>query len=116
MSILTPESLRAAYDFLCATPPFSKWNLPDGEEVIFRVCRAPKVCGWYGIIKEKHVIAISRRCISHTSNLMATMAHEMIHLHQREAKIETPGAEHNRAFLKLAERVCRIHGWDSKLF
>jgi hypothetical protein len=47
---------------------------------------------------------------------MAVMAHEMVHLHQRDVCMETPGAQHNAAFNKLAAKVCRLHGFDPKLF
>lgn len=114
---LTPDTLRAAYDYICTTPPFSRWNMPEGEEIVFRVVRDPGLRGWYNRDgRGRHVIAISSRCIGHTNNLIATVAHEALHLHQRDTRMETPCAQHNAAFNKLAERVCRYHGWDPRLF
>jgi len=114
---ITRETIAAAYDFLCTTPPFRGWNLPDSEDVSFRVIRDPHVRGWYMLGHDgKHTIAISSKCIGRTESLMETLAHEVVHLHQGEVNMETPGAEHNRAFYKLAERVCRVHGFDERLF
>jgi hypothetical protein len=115
VSVLNPHSLRAAYEFLCETPPFCRWNLPDGDDVVFRVGRDPALRGWYVVERGKHLIAISRNTISHTNNLLATMAHEMVHLHLREHRLDRCG-EHGKAFTRAAELVCRYHGWDPKLF
>ena len=112
---LNPEILEQAYEYVRATPPFCKWNLPDGEDVVFRVVWDPTRRGWYNKIKGRHVIAVSSRCTGHTSSLIETMAHEMIHLHQESAGMEN-GAQHNAAFLKLAAQVCKVHGFDPKLF
>ena len=111
---LSPEILRHAYEFLAVTQPFAKWNMPDSEDLVFRVVHDPLVRGWCQM-GDKPTLAISSRCISHTISLIATMAHEMIHLHQGVTNMETK-AQHNAAFNKLAKRVCAIHGWDEKLF
>jgi hypothetical protein len=44
------------------------------------------------------------------------MAHEIIHLHQALVGMESPCAEHNAAFNKLAAQVCKTHGFDPKSF
>lgn len=113
---LHPEMLAAAYDYLRTTPPFSRWKLPTSSEVKFRVVKDPTVRGWYNTRNGKHIIAISSGCVGFTSNLIETMAHEMVHLHQRSANLETRDVQHNAAFKKLSERVCRFHGFDPKLF
>ena len=113
---LNRDMLAAAYDYLVQTPPFNRWNMPDSEDVTFRVIRDPHVRGWYLLGHDgKHTIAISSKCIGRTESLMETLAHEMIHLHQGDVRMET-GAEHNRAFWKLAECVCKVHGFDERLF
>lgn len=113
---LSPDILRAAYDYLCATPPYRSWNLPDGEEVVFRVAKSTSHQGWYGREGGKHVICVSSAKIGRTISLIEVMAHEMVHLYQGDSRMETPGAEHNAAFRKLAARVCHAHGFDPKLF
>jgi hypothetical protein len=114
---LTKENLAACYDYLCTTQPFSEWNMPDSEDVKFRVVKSGDVRGWYLLEHDgSHTIAISSRCIGRTQSLVETMAHEMIHLHQGDVKMDSPGAQHNRAFWKLADIVCEAHGFDPKLF
>lgn len=114
---LSSDVLAAAYEYLSTTQPFSEWNLPDSEDVKFRVIKAPDVRGWYLLGHDgSHTIAVSSRCIGRTQSLIETMAHEMVHLHQGDVKMDTPGAQHNRAFWKLADSVCGFHGFDPKLF
>lgn len=114
---LTPQVLAAAYDFLNATEPFSKWNLPDSEEIAFKVSRDRSLYGFYRRQDKgpTHSIAISVNNVGHTSTLMYAMAHEMIHLHQRRNNLET-NAMHNRAFMRDAALVCKVHGFDPKFF
>lgn len=117
---LTPVNLRHAYEFLCHTEPFDKWNMPASDNFIFRVLRDKAHRGWYlhwrPIGQGANVIGISRSCIGFTDNLIRTMAHEMIHVHQHHVGMETRGVQHNAAFLKLAAKVCKAHGFDEKLF
>lgn len=114
--ILSVESLRAAYEYLASTPPFIRWNLPDGHDVVFRVVKSTVDYGWYDRDRAgRHVIAVSRRSVGGSDSLMRTIAHEAIHLHQADVKMET-SAEHNAAFWRLAAQVCRAHGWNVKEF
>lgn len=117
---LTPDLLERMYDFLSHTQPFDEWNLPAAEDVEFRVANAIDLHGWYrneGTAKRpKYVIAISASVVGHSFTLMQDMAHEMVHLHQAHAKMETAGVQHNAAFKKLAAQVCRRHGFDPKRF
>lgn len=113
--VLTVEMLRAAYDLLNITPPFIEWNLPDGEDVIFQVKHYKDTWGTYSKIGKRHEICISTACMSNLQNLIETMAHEMIHLHERQAKARTAN-HHSKAFRKWAEQVCSIHGFDPKAF
>jgi hypothetical protein len=113
---LTAEILEACYEFLRTTPPFRSWHLPESEDVKFQIVRDRKTAGWHKMDNRKHIIGISRGAIGRTHSLVEVMAHEMCHAHQRETNMETKNAEHNAAFKKLAERVCKIHGFDPLLF
>lgn len=113
---LNKETLEQAYEFLRVTPPFNRWNLPDGEDVKFVVIRDRDTAGWHKMVDGKHIIGISRGSIGRTHSLMEVMAHEMCHAHQRETNMETKNSEHNAAFRKLAAMVCKIHGYDPLLF
>lgn len=112
---LTPDILRAAYDYLCETEPFSKWNLPAGEDVVFRVIRAKDYEGVHWFERRKHHISISSFRIARTHSLMEVMAHELIHVHERHAGACTAAA-HSAAFNKWAKLVCKTHGFDLNLF
>ena len=116
---LTPEMLEASYEFLCTTPPYIDWNLPPGEDVKFIVNRKIKsklaVYQWLG---DRHSISMCAKGIGHTSTLLRTMGHEMIHLYLEQMGWESRGNEnvHNAAFRKFAALACKFHGWDVKAF
>lgn len=112
---LNRDILRAAYDFLCETPPFSKWNLPDGDDVKFKVVRSGAYRGWHTFDGKQHVIAISAGAVGHTRSLMEVMAHEMVHVHNHHSGAFR-GSEHGAAFYRWAAVVCRVHGFDPKTF
>lgn len=113
---LHPETLKAAYEFLVETPPFNKWGLPDSEDIVFQVTRSRKTTGFYSLHNGKHYIGASRFKIGHTLTLIELIGHEMVHLHQKVACMETKGVEHNAAFHKLAKQVCKYHGFDPHEF
>lgn len=111
---LTPENLKAAYEYLRGTPPYRSWGLPRGEAVRFRVTRHKDREGDHNVDeKGRHVIRVSARVIGGTNTLMVVMAHEMLHVYQESRGVK---AHHNPDFYRLAERVCRYHCWDAKQF
>jgi hypothetical protein len=116
---LTPETLAAAYDYLRTTPPFYKWNLPESEDVKFKIGRRPKEAGRYQWDGVDHTITASVRGVGYTTSVMRFMAHEMIHLYLEKMGWESKAhsAEvHNAAFRKFAAQVCKYHGFDPKAF
>lgn len=112
---LTTDTLRAAYNYLCETKPYCDWNLPDGDDVRFRIIRDPTRFGKYQMVNGKHVISISIVSVGMTATLMEKMGHEMIHLHDENAEICSRN-EHGVAFKRFAQQACRVHGWDVKAF
>lgn len=117
--IITPEMLEGMYDYLNTTPPFNRWNLPDGEDVKFMVSRRTSEYGRYQWKGGKHTITGSKNAIGQTYTLARFMAHEMIHLHLEATGLESRSGglnTHNRAFRKLAAEVCKYHGFDLKAF
>jgi hypothetical protein len=114
--VLTVEILRAAYDLLAGTPPFSNWNLPDGEDVTFRVLRRNDRYGQYQLRYGRHHIAVSRSCIGTLNYLLVTLAHEMTHMHEERVGVGRGDVAHGREFRKWALQICRVHGFDSKAF
>ncbi len=112
---ITTEMLAAAYDYLQTTPPFCDWNLPDSEDVTFKVTRFHAKYGDWGYDGERHIIRISGKLVVTTNNLLQTLAHEMIHAHEHRNKCSTRSM-HSAAFRQWANEVCEIHGWDPGLF
>lgn len=114
---ITPENLRGCYDFLNECDPFRRWNLPDGDEVRFIVTRSKVNAGRHWVdASGRHNIEISKNLTGHTSNLVALMAHEMIHAHERQNRASSGCGEHGAAFKRYAAVVCRVHGFDPKYF
>lgn len=113
---LTPDILAAAYAYLNSTEPFVKWNLLDAEDVTFKVVKSRIDHAWLRSRHGKFTIAISGVTVGHTMSLMATMAHEMVHLHETLAKLTPSNVQHGAAFKRLAKQVCRHHGFDPKTF
>jgi 3-hydroxy-3-methylglutaryl CoA synthase len=113
--------LRAAYAYLAETPPFNGWNLPDQEDIEFRVTNTNRVHGeLHTLIDEnekfKFTIDISRKGHTHTASLILTMAHEMVHVHQRHNRINVTSVSHGKDFKILAKEVCDEHGFDPGQF
>lgn len=114
---LTPEILRGAYAYLVETPPFCEWNLPDAEDVTFTVTgtRNPYgLCRTTGTEWGKHTFEIKISGVAHTQTdtLLVTMAHEMVHVHQRHNCINRSKRSHGADFKALAAEVCAAHGFD----
>lgn len=116
---ISEDMLVALYEYFAASKPFSDWNMPPAEDVIFKVARTPHLYGWSQIAVEgrgrnrkvQHYITISGGRQAHTYTLMLTMAHEMIHVHQERVCVGSK-TEHGPAFKKLAREVAKHHGFD----
>lgn len=112
---LTPDILRGAYSFLHCLPPFRKWNLPDPEDVRFKIARTPINYGWCdGRRRAKTpLIAVSAANHGIPATLLKTMAHEMIHLYMYAHGIKD-SSEHGPTFKKYWCQVCTVLGFDPK--
>lgn len=106
---LTPGLMAAAYSLLRETEPFRRWNLPDAEDVTFGVMRATDRMGDHVKRGYTHRIRLSTKFHVRVSAMLATMAHEMIHLHMQEAGAKRDSARHGPAFRRVAKTVLRHH-------
>lgn len=118
---LNKDRLKALYDFLVECPPYCDWNMPDSDDIIFKVTRSRDVKGYHkrwcrGRKKLQHEIGISGYCCGWTGHALWVMGHEMVHLHQNDVGMESPHAQHNAAFQALGRQCCEIHGWDPHEF
>jgi len=114
--ILTPDSLRAAYEYLRTTKPFNKWHLPPAEAVEMIVSRKTDIRGEYQKKQKQHKIFISDHAVGATDVVMRTMAHEMIHMAQNINKTETGNTIHNKDFYRRIALVAKHHCFDPKWF
>jgi len=114
---LTPHALAAAYEYLRTTLPFSRWKLPEADEVEFGVTHHLDRDADYGLHRRQHSIRVSARKVKTTDALVQALAHEMIHAYQDGVvRNGSRRVDHNKEFLRLAKRVCRIHGWKVEEF
>ncbi len=114
--ILTPVILRATYTMLDECRPFCLWNMPDADDVVFKVGRSKENCGHYLRGKKTHLIAVNSHFHGRLHNLVETMAHEMIHLHVWRHPSTRRGVDHNPAWRQYADDVCNELGFDRTMF
>jgi hypothetical protein len=113
---LSAIQVRACYEFMATMPPFCQYKLPPSEEIEFQVVRDRTLHGWHKTASNKHhILAISENSVGHTSSLIYDVSHEMIHLLQAEKGTSTNSA-HNAEFRKIARAVCRLNGFDYRVF
>lgn len=112
----TPDMLEAIYELLRMTPPFRGWKLPHADDVEFHVRKmkgqTQADCCWNG---NRHVIRIASNKHATLAATIATMAHEMVHLHLDRA-YPNDRAHHGRRFNRLADLVCKRHTFDRGQF
>lgn len=114
---LSLETLERTYDFLRGEAPFSDWGLPPADEVEFHIHRhRDNRYGDHAEIDGKHIIRLSDRRHKNMTQVLQTMAHEMVHLHQRQTDRKCrPSAGHGPKFMRLVTKVARRYGWDPKV-
>ena len=110
---LTPDMLAAAYDFLRTTEPFRRWRLPESDELGFYVVRDAGLSADFGMREGVPLIRVSEANNGHAVTLLASLAHEMIHLRQY---LTGDREQHGPRFRRTAARVCAVHGFDPKIF
>jgi hypothetical protein len=110
MTPLTPARLAAVYDMLRAFPPFSAWKLPPASEVRFKLSQM-KHCHAAYQAGDPHEITLNPPLHYHLDTVVASMAHEMIHLGQ-ELRGRATRAQHNADYRKTATAICKRYGWD----
>ncbi len=112
---LTKEALAAAYDYLCEFEPFSKWNMPESEDIKFRVMKRKDRTAHYAMSDGVHEIAVSSAYVGQHDVLLSSIAHEMLHLHMAQTCWNRRNP-HDAAFQKFADRICKIHHFDRLMF
>lgn len=112
---ITTDTLETMYELLRTTKPFRAWKLPPGDEVDFHVTNAERYQGLYSFENGRHCIRLSYRYFKTLRPVAEIMAHEMCHLRERLLGVRAD-IMHGAVFHKLADQVCRIHGFDRGQF
>ncbi len=110
---LTERNLAKAYEYLRATNPFDGWGLPPSSKIKFQVIKDPTVHADFNVISGKPVIRVSENGVGHTITLMASVAHEIVHLRQWMTKKRDT---HGKSFKAMRAEICESHGFDPNTF
>ena len=86
---------------------------PESDELGFHVVRDTALSADFGVHEDMPYIRVSEANNGHTVTLLATLAHEMIHLRQH---LTGDREYHGPRFRRMAARVCAVHGFDPKIF
>jgi hypothetical protein len=115
---LSPEMLEAAYTLLQTTPPFRGWKLPHADDVQFQVASYTDsfADARFDRKKRQYVIRVSRRMCKQIGTILVAVAHEMCHVAEAERTGKWGRAEHGAIYNRLADSVCRWHGFDRGAF
>lgn len=117
---LTPELLEAGYELLRKTPPFRGWKLPEGDDVVFyaTTITKPERHGYQGehwFTGGAHHIRVNPKRHHTISAMLMTLAHEMIHMRESILALRAD-VMHGAQFQRMADQVCRYHGFDRGQF
>src|SRR5262249_50899009 len=112
---LTPGMIEAAYELLRQTPPFRRWGLPDPDDLEFRAVPLPnddqgELCK-FPDGRLRLTVNPNRHKTIHS--MIMTLAHEMAHMRQEQLKKKD---HHGASFQRLADLVCKVHGFDRGQF
>jgi len=113
---MTPELLEQTYILCAETPPIKGWNIPDPDEIIFKVLSTKERLGHFraGVNGGLHEIAVSNSNVGTLDMLIRTMLHEICHL--EDFRRTGCGTNHGRGFTSLAKEVCKHHSLAVKGF
>lgn len=104
--IVTPESMRAAYQFLRAVS-FSGLRIPSPQKITFKAKRLKNYHGLYEY--PENIVTINTETRSVTQ-LLQIMAHEMIHV-ALEQNAASDHDKHDDNFEALARIIEGEMGW-----
>ena len=110
---LNVEMLAHCYDMIAATPVMARLNLPPSEDIKFHIIKKRDRFAHHQVKNGVHQIAISSRFVGSFMTLVMTMCHEMIHVHQHEAKLPR---DDGKGFQKMADKICKQLEFDRLIF
>ncbi|MDB5550522.1 MAG: hypothetical protein JWL86_506 [Rhizobium sp.] len=110
---ITPDIMESVYETLRITSPFRGWRLPPGDDVVFSVLRTDSIEGDYLFERGQHRIRVSGTTHRTLHAVTMTVAHEMCHMRDQ---IKGVRSHHGGSFRRMADVVCRHHGFDRGQF
>lgn len=113
---ITHQLLEHNYELLRMTPPFNRWGLPPADEVELHATHiSENAQGEYYFKGGRHVIRVNPKRHKTLNSMQFTLAHEMCHLREYMLGHRKVGC-HGWMFNRLADSVCKHHGWDRGQF
>lgn len=112
---ITHSDLERAYDLLRHTRPFSRWGLDEPDDVEFHAVPIAGGAQAEHYYTTHHVIRLNPARHKTIAALLQTLAHEMCHMREYELGARRKGC-HGALFHKLADLVCKHHGFDRGQF
>mgnify|MGYP007042149356 CR=1 FL=1 len=110
--VVSKQTVLLAYQLLRQMEPFSSWKLPLRVET-----KVVSDASMYGCFEDSpNTITISTAKVWDVNQLVATVAHEMIHYHQSKLKILDADNAHDQFFMNCAREVCVSLGFDKENF
>ena len=109
--VVTKKSVLLAYQMLRGMEPFCSWKLPAAIQT-----KVVNDISMYGCFEDPDIITISTARVWDVSQLVATVAHEMIHLRQYRLKQLDDTTPHDAYFMEQARLVCVGLGFDQENF
>ena len=106
---ITPETVKATYEYLLKFPPFLGWRMHPSSKMTFRV--VDHVSEYAQFSPDKMEMRVSNVTVSKHQTLLKKVAHEMIHVH--EHAIDKWSKKHDSAFfLRCRDQVCKRFDFD----
>ena len=109
--VATRKSILLAYQMLRGMEPFCSWKLPATIQA-----KVVNDISMYGCFEDPDIITISTARVWDVNQLVATVAHEMIHLRQYRLKQLDDTTPHDAYFMEQARLVCVGLGFDKENF
>ena len=107
MKIITPESMKAAYEFIRRVS-FSGLKLPSSKRIQFKARRLKMLHGYY--LYPDNIIVINAETPD-ISRMLQIMAHEMVHV-ALEQNASCDHDQHDEHFRALADVIEDEMGWQ----
>ena len=115
MLVLTPDIAEAIYELLRLTPPFKSWRLPHADDIEFHITNHDdRHADSTSTAKKGHRIRVSNNICHSLRSATEAVAHEMCHI--RQWCLGARRENHGPVFNRLADQVCRAHGFERGTF